>query len=34
VDDDEEQLVVLAGPWALRAQHLVERQIGRVGEGG
>ena len=34
VDDDEEQLVVLLGARALRAQDVVERQVGRVGQRG
>jgi hypothetical protein len=34
VDDDEQQLVVLVGPWSLRPEHLVQRQVRAVGHGG
>src|SRR5262249_38687751 len=34
VDDDEQDLVVLLGVGPLRPQHLVERQVGAVGQGG
>src|SRR5204862_2254687 len=30
VDDDEQELVVLVGAWALGAEQLVDRQVGRV----
>jgi hypothetical protein len=30
VNDDEEDLVVLFGAWPLRAEHLLERKVGRV----
>ena len=33
VDDDEEHLVVLVRARSLRAQDLVEREVGRVGQG-
>jgi hypothetical protein len=34
VDDDEQHLVVLVRPRALGAEHLVQRQIGAVGQRG
>ena len=34
VDDDEQQLVVLVRAGALCAEHLVEREVGRVGQRG
>jgi hypothetical protein len=34
VDDDEQQLVVLVGTRSLRGEHIIEREVRRVGERG
>jgi hypothetical protein len=33
VDHDEEQLVMLVGPGTLRVEQIVQREVGRVGQG-